>query len=138
MSWVLILALSDIGLLMGLASVFGLTRGIEGTLWLVIAIACAIVIGRKAGTRPFLHGFLVGLIGGAMSPLVQAALFPTYADNNPEAMAQMANIPGDVSPRIFVALLSPVIGLLSGLVMGALSWVAARILGRRASEIRPA
>lgn len=138
MSWVLILALADLGLLMGVASVFGLTRGIEGALWLVIGIACSVVLGRKAPSRHFLHGFLVGLIGGALSPLVQATLFPTYAANNPEAMEQMAAIPGGVSPRLFFALLSPVIGLLSGLLLGALSWIAARVLGKRSSEVTPA
>jgi len=122
---------------MGAASVLGLTKGLEPVLWLMIAIICAVVIGRTAA-KTFRHGFMVGLIAGAVAPLLQALLFQTYAANNPEISETFKQIPGGLSARTFILLTMPVISLLSGVVLGLLSLAAGRLLQRKSGEVNPA
>jgi drug/metabolite transporter (DMT)-like permease len=127
----IVLAVGALGLVMGVASVFGLTRGIEGWLWLGIAIAAALIIAWAAPRRRFLHGFLAGALAGIAAPAVQAAMFRTYLVRNPELSASLNQIPGDLDPRLFFLATAPVIGALSGLVLGILSWIAGRLIGPR-------
>ena len=113
---------------MGIASVLGWTRGIEGFLWLGIGIGCAVVLALAAPRRPFLHGLLTGALAGGLSPILQTMLFPIYVRNNPELGAELASSP--VSPRLLFLASAPVIAALSGVVLGVLTWVLARILRR--------
>jgi hypothetical protein len=137
MNWKLIIALSAFGLAMGFASVFGITAGIEGFLWLVIGIFIAVVIALRMPARPFLHGLLIGIIGGLVASFMQVIFFPTYLVNNPESAKQMAQIPGGLDPRFFVLMLAPIISIASGLILGILSWVAAKIVRRNSAIALP-
>jgi hypothetical protein len=130
MNWKLIAPLAGFGVLMGVASVLGFTAGIEGLLWLFIGLICVGAIVWKAPGRSFQHGFLVGLIGGAVAPLVQFLFFSTYIANNPELSARFSEIPGGLGARYFVLVLAPIIGLLSGFVLGLACWAAAKMTGR--------
>jgi uncharacterized membrane protein YvlD (DUF360 family) len=127
MNWKLIGALSGFGVLMGVASVLGFTKGLEGLLWLVIAGVCVwLVVGRVPG-RWFLHGFYVGLVGGAVAPILQVLFFSTYMANNPDLATKFAEIPGGMEPRMFFLVLTPGIALVSGLVLGLLCWLVAKL-----------
>lgn len=130
MNWKLILSLSGFGVLMGVISVLGFTQGIEGWLWLAIGIFCAGWMGTKLAGRRFLHGFLTGLIGGAVAPVIQAMFFSTYVANNPEFMQAASQLPPGISPRLLLVVAIPVGGLLSGAVLGLLTMLAGRILYR--------
>jgi hypothetical protein len=123
------------GAVMGFASVFGLTRGIEAWLWLGIAVVTAFLIAWFVPRRRFLHGFLGGALSGILAPVVQAAMFRTYLAHDPDLAASVASLPGDVDPRLFFLATAPVIGVLSGLVLGILSWIAGRLVGP--SELPP-
>ena len=125
-----VLAVGALGVLMGVATVFGLTRGIEAWLWLGIALVAAVVIAWAVPRRRFLHGFLAGALAGIAAPAVQAAMFRTYLVRNPELSASLNQIPGDLDPRLFFLATAPVIGVLSGLVLGILSGIAGRLTGR--------
>ena len=105
MNWKLILSLSTIGVLMGIAGRVGLTGGIEGILWIVIGIVCAIQIAKRVAGEHFLHGFMVGLIGGLVMPLLWNGI-----------------------------LLAPFISLVSGIVFGLFSWVAGKIVRKGTAE----
>lgn len=131
MNWKLILILAALGAVMGLASVFGLTKGIELYLWILIALAVAVIVARKMRQRQFLHGFWVGIIGGAASPLIQAAMWTTYINNNPELAREFAQVPAAFDPRTFVLAASPLIAAFSGMVQGALAWTAGKMLGEK-------
>lgn len=135
MNWKLIITLSGIGLAMGVASVLGFTRGVEGFLWLALAIFCAIWITAKVSTKHFLHGFWVGLIAGVVSPLTQFIFFPTYLANNPESAGAFNQIPAGLNARYFVLVTAPFIGVISGIVLGIFSWATAQIKSR---IVRPA
>lgn len=121
MNWTLVALLAIPGLMMGLLSVGGHTRGIEPYLWMLLGAFAALVIVRTAGSKYFLHGLSVGIAWGVLNGLTAAALFSIYAQHNPEAMQRMSTTSGWLSPRLLFALSAPVIGLVTGLVLGALS-----------------
>lgn len=131
-NWKLVAGLGSLGLLMGAASVLGFTRGIEGFLWLVLAILCACAIAWKAHARPFRHGFLTGLLAGLAARVVQFLFFPAYLRNNPELVAQFAQLPPGWNARYFTLLLSPIVALVSGCALGLASYGLAYLARRRA------
>ena len=128
MHYKLILLFSSIGLLMGLLSVAGLTQGIEPFLWLIVGIITAWVVSRKV-VRQFLHGFLIGLAWGTLNGIVQSLFFDTYMENNPHLRPDLESIPF-ISARLFVLAMGPVIGLLTGAVVGGMRWGAGKVKGR--------
>ena len=130
MNWKLIGLLSGFGVLMGVASVLGFTKGLEGLLWPVIGGICVLLVVWRAPGRLFLHGFCVGLIGGAVAPVIQVLLFSTYMANNPELATRFAEFPVGMEARYFFLMLSPVIGLVSGLLLGFVCWLVARFAGK--------
>jgi hypothetical protein len=132
MNWKLVISLSAFGVVMGLASFFGVTKGFEPLIWPIIGIFCALWIARKAGQKYFLHGFFTGVIGGASAPLLQALFFSTYIANNPRAAEDLKQLPAGFSAQTFFFILVPIIALISGLMLGLLSWVAGRIVRRHA------
>ena len=129
----LIALLSVFGLAMGAATLAGLIpRGFELPLWLLIGIFCAVVIARRVEARRFLHGFAVGFVNGALSPLIQVLFFSLYLKNNAYAAATFQRLPAGLSPRIFVLCTLPFIAILSGLVVGLLAWVAGKAIKPKA------
>jgi hypothetical protein len=133
-NWKLVLGLSAFGPAMGLASTLGFTHNVEWAFWIAIFLFCAVTIARNATTRPFRHGLLVGCIGGSLSPLVQAALFTTYAAHNPAVVDYLQQTPGALAPRTFFLLVTPFVGVLSGLLQGGLAWAAGKLLKRSAAS----
>ena len=131
MNWKLILSLSCLGGAMGVASVLGLTTGMELYLWIVIAATVAVIVARTVARRQFLHGFWIGIIGGAVSPLIQVGLWATYVQNNPELAIEFEQVPAGFDPKIFLLAATPLISALSGIVQGALAWVAGKMLGEK-------
>lgn len=131
MNWKLILSLACLGGAMGVASVFGLTTGLELYLWIVIAATVAVIVARKVARRQFLHGFWIGIIGGAMSPLIQVALWATYIRNNPDLAIEFEQVPAGFDPKLFLLAAAPLISALSGIVQGALAWAAGKMLGEK-------
>ena len=131
MNWKLISLLAGFGVLMGVASVLGLTAGIEGALWAVIGLICVVVIAWRAPGHSFQHGFLVGLLAGTVASLLQFLFFPTYMSNNPDLATRFAQVPGGLNARSFVLILAPVIGLVSGIVLGAVCWLVAMVIAKR-------
>jgi hypothetical protein len=62
--------------------------------------------------------------------VIQAIFFGSYAAHNPAAAESFKQVQAFASPRILIMVLSPVLGLLTGLTLGALSWVATKALRR--------
>jgi len=133
MNWKLIGLLCSGGICMGFATVLGLTKGIEGWLWLVLAAVCVWAIVRKARTSYFNHGFFTGLLGGGIAPVIQCLFFSTYLANNADLVAQLSQLPGGVTPRYFILAFAPVIGLVSGLTLGLACGLVAKLVGKKGS-----
>jgi Mg/Co/Ni transporter MgtE len=125
MNWKLIFLLSFFGILVGIASIQGFTRGIEWLLWLIIALICAIVISKKQKSKIFAHGLLIGLFNGLLNGIIQAAFFTSYLMHNPESIEGFRQSP--INPQIFVVFSGPIIGLIFGCAIGLFAIIANKI-----------
>jgi hypothetical protein len=126
----LILMVSLFGLAMGVLTVFVIPSSVEPLFWLVIFGVSAVVIAKKAPGRLFLHGFLVSLMNSVWITSAHILLVDSYLPRHPDEAAMMANMPLPDSPRLMMLMTGPVIGILSGLVLGAFCLGAGKILKR--------
>ena len=83
LNWKLILLLMTHGIVIGVASLFGLWAWeFEPLIWLTAAVIIITVI-RKAGVaRAPLYAFMAGF-GGYVAAIIQAIFLSTYLANNP-------------------------------------------------------
>jgi hypothetical protein len=126
MDWKVIIILSAIGLIMGLLSVKGFTQKLEPFLWLLFGIATSLVLSKNIDHKTFLHGLLIGLAWGIINGLTQSVFFDTYITNNP-SMQQNLQKTTFVQPRYFVLMTAPIVGLVTGLVLGGLSLLLKKV-----------
>jgi hypothetical protein len=127
MNWKLIFQLSLFGLAMAIATVFVIPSNIEPLFWLVIFVICARIIARRVRRQYFLHGFLVSIGNCVWITATHFLLFDQYIVRHADEAQMMAQLNFPVSPRVFMALTGPVIGVVSGLVLGVLSVLAAKL-----------
>jgi hypothetical protein len=125
-SWKLILALSMFGLAMGIATVFVIPSNIEPIFWLIIFVVCAVIIAKRGPGKYFLHGLCVSLVNSVWITAAHVALFDAYAARHAQELAMASRFP--VAPRIAMLLTGPIIGLVSGLVLGLFAFVASKIV----------
>lgn len=118
------------GFLMGLAAVLGWIRGIEWPLWIAVWAGSALWIARGIRVLHFFHGFLAGASMSLGSSLLEIAFFPTFAANNPEAIQAAGDQPAGLSIRLFFVVISPILAVFSGVVVGLLTWGAGRLRRR--------
>jgi hypothetical protein len=133
MNWKLIGKLSLFGLAMGLGTVFLISSTVEPLFWIIIFLISAYLIARQAGRRYFLHGVLTGLANSVWVTASHILLFDRYIARHPHEAAMMATMPRPDSPRLMMALVGPLIGLISGVIIGLFAVIAAQALLRRAS-----
>jgi hypothetical protein len=129
MNWKLILQLSLFGLAMGVATVFVIASNVEPLFWLVIFVICAYIIATRAPGRYFLHGLMVSIFNSVWITAAHIAMFDRYLASHPEEARMTASMP--VPARVMMALLGPVIGVVSGVVLGLFAVVAARLVVAR-------
>ena len=134
MNWKLIFQLSLFGLLMGVATVFVIPSNIEPVFWLLIFGTCAYIIARRCSSRYFLHGWLVSVVNSMWITACHVLLFDSYVANHPREAAMMGSMPLPSHPRLMMALMGPVIGVVSGLVLGLFAVVAAKLVGSRTTR----
>jgi hypothetical protein len=127
----LILQLSLFGLAMALATVFLIPSSIEPLLWLVIFIVCARLIATKAPGRYFIHGFLTSLMNCVWITAAHFLLFDQYTARHADEAQMMAQLNFPISPRMLMALMGPVIGIISGLILGVFAVIAAKLTSKR-------
>jgi hypothetical protein len=125
MNWKLVLQLSSFGLAMALGTVFFVPAAIEPVFWLLIFVTCAIVIAKKCTAKHFLHGLCVSLANCVWITSAHIALFQTYLAGHPQEAAMAAEMG---SPRLMMLLTGPIIGLVSGLVLGLFAWLASKLV----------
>lgn len=129
--WGLILSLSGFGLAMGLLTVAWIPFTIEPAFWLIIFGVCAFLIARSGVERPFLHGFLVSLTNCVWMTSSHVIFHATYLQNHPGEAAMLQSMPLPDSPRLMMALTGPAFGIVSGIVLGGLSWILAKALRKK-------
>jgi hypothetical protein len=131
MSWKLIFALSLFGLGMGFATVYAIPTKIEPWAWLGIFLVCALVIAKRAPGKHFVHGLCVGLMNGIWVTGAHVALFDRYAARHARELAMAAQWG---PPRQMMLVVGPVIGLLSGIVLGIFAFVASKLVESKNSD----
>lgn len=130
MNWKLIFQLSLFGLAMAFATVFVVPSNVEPLLWLPIFILCAYLIATRAGGNPFVHGLMVGIVNSIWITAAHVLLFDQYVARHAKEAAMMAQMPNGISPRIMMACIGPIVGIVSGIVLGLFSLVAAWLVRR--------
>ena len=128
MNWKLIFLLSLFGLAMGVATVFVIPSNIEPIFWLAIFLVCAYLIARRAPGRFFLHGFLVSVVNSIWITGAHILLFDQYIVHHAKEAEMMTRMP--LAPRVMMAVTGPVVGVVSGLVLGFFAWVAGKLVKR--------
>lgn len=131
MNWRVIFQLSLFGLAMGIATVFVIPSSVEPFFWLAIFVISAYVIATRAGGRPFAHGVLVGLANSVWVTATHVLLFQQYVARHQQELAMMSSMPLARHPRLLMLCMGPVIGLVSGVVLGLFAVVAAKFTGAR-------
>ncbi|HXB74843.1 MAG TPA: hypothetical protein VNY05_41820 [Candidatus Acidoferrales bacterium] len=130
MDWKLIFLLSGFGLAMAVATVFVIPPNIEPAFWLVIFLVCAYLIARsRSGVAPqrlFLHGLCVSLVNSVWITAAHVLLFDQYMASHPQEAGMMTSMPG--SPKLLMVLFGPIVGSISGLVLGLFAWVAGKVV----------
>jgi hypothetical protein len=122
----LIFFLSLFGLAMSFATVFLIPTNVEPFFWLAIFIFCAYLIAKQAPGKYFLHGFLVSLANCVWITSVHVLLFNQYMAHHPEFATMKMPMP--THPRIFMLITGPVVGIISGLVLGLFAFVAGKLV----------
>jgi len=137
-NWKLVLLLSLFGLAMGVATVFLIPGRFEPLFWLVIVGISAYAIAASTPSKHFQHGLVVGIANCVWVTATHLLLFESYLANHPREAAMMASMPLPDSPRLLMILVGPVIGVLSGCVIGLLALLAGRFVGPGAAPAAPA
>jgi hypothetical protein len=124
----LILQLSLFGLAMAVATVFVIPSNVEPLFWLVIFGVCAVLIARRCSEKHFLHGFAVSLANCVWITSFHILLFDSYLARHPQEAAMMKSMPLPDSPRLMMLLTGPVVGVISGLVLGLFAFIAGKFV----------
>jgi hypothetical protein len=134
-NWKLIFQLSLFGLAMGIGTVFIIPSTIEPFFWLVIFLISAYFIAKRCANRYFLHGVALGLANSIWVTGSHVLLFRQYVANHPREAAMMSSMPLPTHPRVMQLIMGPIIGLVSGIIIGLLALLARRLF---VSRLRPA
>jgi hypothetical protein len=127
----LVFQLSLFGLAMAFATVFFIPPNVEPLCWLVIFLVCAYIIGVRQTPRPFLHGLATGIVNSVWITSAHVAFYARYIAGHPREAAMAQNTP--MSPRLMMALVGPLVGIVSGVVLGLFALVATRVVRARAA-----
>jgi hypothetical protein len=132
MNWKLIFALSLFGLVMAVGTVFVIPANIEPILWLGIFLICAFILARKLAQRHFVHGLLIGIVNSIWITASHVVFFDPYIATHSKEAAMMQTMPVPDSPRLMMALVGPIIGVISGLILGLFAVIAAKLFHSQA------
>ena len=126
MNWTIILLLSSFGLVMGLLSIKGYIQKLETFLWILFGIITSLILSKNIDNKTFLHALLIGLFWGVLNGLTQSAFYDQYLANNANLQERFKQSTF-IQPRYLVLVTGPVIGLITGLVLGGLTLLLKKI-----------
>ena len=127
-NWRVVFTLSLFGLAMAVGTVSAIPSNVEPVIWFAIFVICAFVIARNRSSRHFLHGLLLGLVNSVWVTSAHIIFFRTYLDHHPKEAAMMGSMPLPNSPRLMMALVGPVVGVVTGAIIGLLALLAGRFV----------
>ena len=125
----LVLLLSMFGLAMALATVFVIPSAVEPLAWLVILPLSAYYIARRAPGSYFLHGLLVGILNSVWITAAHVLLFDRYVARHAHQAEMMRTMP--LTPKAMMLVTGPIVGVVSGIVIGLLALIVHRLLSTR-------
>jgi len=128
MNWKLIFQLSLFGLLMAILTISIIPANIEPFFWLVIFVFCAVIIVKKNQERYFLHGFITSLVNSIWITFTHLLFISEYMTNHPEMVQMNSGMPLANHPKLLMLLTGPVIGAISGLLLGLFALIAGKLL----------
>jgi hypothetical protein len=128
----LIVKLSGYGLAMGIATVFLIPSRVEPPIWLFVFIISALTIALRGVKRPFLHGLLVSLANCVWVTGAHIVFYQAYLASHPAEAEMLSKMPLPSSPRLMMLTMGPLIGLVSGLVLGVFALIASKLIKRAA------
>jgi amino acid permease len=132
MNYKLILLLSLFGLAMSVATVFWIPSNLEPVLWLLIFILCAYIIALKCSEKYFLNGFLVSIFNCVWIIAGHIIFYQTYLANHQQEAEMMSKMPIlEHSPRLMMLITGPVIGIISGLILGLFAFIGSKIIDKK-------
>lgn len=134
MDWKLVGVLSLFGLAMAFGTVFFIPSKLEPVIWLVIFLVCAYLIAKERRDKHFLHGLMVGLVNSVWITAAHIFFFDQYIANHAREAEMMKSMPSGVSPKVLMAMSGPVIGLISGVVIGVLAFLAGKMIKPRGAS----
>ena len=115
---------------MGFASVFGITGSKEWVFWIIIWLVFAVIIAKNVKTKLLGHGIMIGILAAFTGGIVKAFLYSTYLVNNPDFAEKAKTVPASLSGEAIMIFTSPVVGLLTGFVLGVFAIIASKILAK--------
>ena len=136
MNWKLIFGLSLFGLAMAFATVYFIPSDIEPFCWLAIFILCAYLIAQSCTDRYFLHGLLVSIVNSIWITAVHVLLFEKYIAGHSREAEMMSKTPMADHPKFMMLVTGPIVGIISGLVLGFFAWIASVLLKKSESKRR--
>jgi hypothetical protein len=131
MNWKLIVLLSIFGLAMGLATVFFIPSNREPAFWLPIFLLCAFLIARGTSGNAFLHGVYLGLANSVWVTAAHVLFFARYIAAHAQEATMMQMMPLANHPRLMMIFTGPVVGVISGIVIGFFAFIASRFVKPR-------
>jgi uncharacterized protein YneF (UPF0154 family) len=137
MNWKLIFSLSLFGLAMAVLTLEIIPSSIEPFLWLIIFIVCAYFIAKKASGKYFLHGFMVSIFNCIWITAIHAAMSDTYVTHHAqeaEGYAQLNEKLGLSIPQAMMVI-GPIVGIISGLVLGLFAFIASKIIKKNLEQV---
>ena len=130
MNWKIIFQLSIFGLIMAFATVSLIPQNIEWLFWLLIFAFCAFVVAKVCTGKYFLHGFFVSMVNCVWIVAVHIVYYKNYISHHPDMASMNQSMPAPLSihPRMAMAIVGPIFGAASGIILGLFSLVAAKIV----------
>jgi hypothetical protein len=131
MDWKSIFQLSLFGLAMAIATVFVIPPNVEPVCWLVIFLICAYAIARQRPRGRFVHGLVLGLANSVWITAAHILFFDRYIAGHAQEAAMLNSMPLANAPRLMMAITGPLVGLVSGIVIGLLALGVGELIKRQ-------
>jgi hypothetical protein len=132
MNWKLIFQLSVFGLIMAFGTISLIPEMIEPAFWAAIFIFCAYIIARRASGKYFWHGLFLGLANCVWITAAHFIFYNTYITHHPSVLKMSQQHPIFLThPRIDMLIISPFIGIVSGIVIGIFALIASLLMKKR-------
>ena len=131
MNWKLIFGCSLFALAMAIATVYVIPSNIEPFFWIAILLIDAFLIAKFASGKYFMHGFLTCLGNCFWVTGTHILLFNAYVAGHADEVKMMADGPLATHPRVMMLLVGPVVGIVSGIILGLFSIGASKIMMKK-------